>query len=311
MVPATTNDAKTAPAVVSVVIACHNMARYVAEAVASVLAQSYPHLEVLVIDDGSSDDPRAALASLMADPRVQFLRIPQSGQSRAKNTGIAAATGTYVAFLDADDLWTPDKLERQLPLFANPRVGVVYSDHVNIDAAGRPLPTVCADPHTGNVTNALFVENFITGMTAIVRRECFERVGMFDESIPMGIDYDLWLRISVHYEFEHLARPTYLYRMWGGQMSRKFEQRLHWAIHIMRRFLEHHPGVVPAAVQHEAWLHTYTYGGDAFGRQGQPLYAVKWLSRALWLEPTYWPAWRQLAALPIREYRRFRRKVTA
>ena len=291
---------------VSVVIACYNMARYLPAAVVSVLGQTHQPVEVLVVDDGSTDDPHGALGPLLADPRVHFERIPNSGQPKAKNTGIRAARGAFVAFLDADDLWLPDKLERQLPLFANPRGGVVYSDHQNIDPAGRLLPTSCPVPRTGRVTNALFIENFITGMTAIVRRECFDTAGLFDEDIPMGIDYDLWLRISVHFEFDHVAHASYLYRSWEGQMSRKFEQRLRWAIHIMNRFLANHPGLVPADVQHEAWLHTYTYGGDAFGRQGQPALAVKWLLKALWLKPTHRPAWRQLAALPVREFRRLR-----
>lgn len=294
------------PPLVSVVIACYNMARYLPSAVESVLAQTHQPIEVLVVDDGSTDDPRGALGPLLADPRVHFERIPNSGQAKAKNTGIRAARGSFIAFLDADDLWVPDKVERQLPRFADPRVGVVYSDHLNIDPEGRPLPTSCPAPRTGQVTNALFIENFVTGMTSIVRRECFDTAGFFDEAIPMGIDYDLWLRISVHYHFDHVAHASYLYRSWEGQMSRKFEQRLRWAIHIMNRFLAANPGLVPADVQHEAWLHTYTYGGDAFGRQGQPALAIKWLLKALWLKPTHLPAWRQLAALPVREFRRLR-----
>jgi glycosyltransferase involved in cell wall biosynthesis len=294
---------------VSVVIPTFNMARFLPAAVSSVLRQTYPDLEVHVIDDGSSDDPRGALGSLLGDPRVRFQSTPQGGQARAKNRGIQAAAGSLIAFLDADDLWVPDKLERQVPLFDRPEIGVVYTDYQNVDPQGQPLPTIATSPKTGRVTNELFVENFVTGMTAIVRRECFDRVGMFDESIPMGIDYDLWLRISVAYEFAYLDYRTYLYRTWEGQMSRRFSTRLACAIAIMERFLERHPGVVPPKVQREAWAHTFTYGGEAFARRGQPLEAVRWLLRAIRHYPDYWPAWYQLAALPVRPLRRTVQRV--
>lgn len=294
---------------VSVVIPTFNMARFLPEAVGSVLGQTYPHLEIHVIDDGSDDDPRGALGPLLADSRVRFQTILQSGQARAKNVGIRAAAGQFIAFLDADDLWVPDKLERQLPLFERPEIGVVYTDHQNIDDQGHPLPTTSPRPRTGRVTNELFIENFVTGMTAIVRRECFDRVGLFDESIPMGIDYDLWLRISVAYEFGYLKQRTYLYRSWEGQMSRRFATRLSCAIGIMERFLERHPGLVPPEVQREAWAHTFTYGGEAFARQGRPVEAVRWLLRAIGRHPQYWPAWYQLAAVPARPFRRAVRRA--
>ncbi len=299
-----TTPTSTEPLVVSVVVATYNMARYLRAAVESVLDQTYPHLEVHVVDDGSTDDPRSVLAAVLSrDSRLRLHVIPQSGQAKAKNVGIRAATGEFVGFLDADDLWVPDKLERQLPLFDRPQVGVVYSNHLNIDGEGRALPTSWAEPRTGWVTNELFIENFVTGMTAIVRRECFDRVGLFDESMAMGIDYDLWLRISVAYEFAHLDYQTYLYRSWEGQMSRKFGTRLASAISIMQRFLAQHPGVVPPGVENEAWAHTFTYGGEAFARQGRPLEALRWLAKAIRVRPSYGPAWRQLAALPGRPLR--------
>jgi glycosyltransferase involved in cell wall biosynthesis len=284
---------------VSVVLPTHNMARFLGEALDSVLNQTYPHLEVHVIDDGSTDNPRAAIAKQLEDPRVHFYTIPQSGQGRAKNVGLRAARGEFVAFIDADDVWVLDKLERQLPLFDRPEIGVVYSDYARIDVNGAPLERIKSPVHVGRITNQLLIENFVTGMASVVRRECFERVGYLDEVIPMGIDYDLWLRISTVYEFAYLDYQTYLYRFWGGQMSRNFEKRLNCAIVIMQRLIDSNPGLIPPSVQNLAWAHTFVYAGNGFSSNHWSR-AAKWYGKAIWVRPNYWPAWRQLALWPIR-----------
>jgi glycosyltransferase involved in cell wall biosynthesis len=288
---------------VSVVLPTHNMARFLGEALASVLGQTYSHLEVHVIDDGSTDNPREAIASLLTDKRVYFHSIPQSGQGRAKNVGIRAARGEFVAFIDADDLWVLDKLERQLPLFVRPEIGVVYSDFQRVDVKGAPLPTSRGQVRVGRITNELLIDNFVTGMASIVRRECFEAVGPFDESLPMGIDYDLWLRISTKFEFAYLDYVTYLYRFWGGQMSRNFEKRLECAITIMQRLLDSNPGLVPPKIESIAWAHTYTYGGNGFAKAGQRKKALSWYLKAIRTRPSYGDAWKQLVKLALQPFR--------
>jgi glycosyltransferase involved in cell wall biosynthesis len=288
---------------VSVVLPTHNMARFLGEALQTVLSQTYPHLEVHVIDDGSTDDPRAAISGYLSDPRVIFHSIPQSGQGKAKNVGIRASKGQFIAFIDADDLWTLDKLEKQLPLFVRPEIGVVYSDFERVDINGAPLETFRGPVHEGRITAQLLIENFVTGMASIVRRECFDAVGLLDETIPMGIDYDLWLRISTKFEFVYLDHVTYLYRFWGGQMSRNFDKRLDCAITIMRRLIESNPGLIPLRVQQEAWAHTYTYGGNGFAKAGRTRDAVRWYLKALRIQPTYVSAWKQLLKLALRPLR--------
>ena len=125
---------------VSVVIATYNMGQYLADAIRSVLDQTRPNLELLVIDDGSTDNTRDVVAGFEADARLRYRRQPNSGQARAKNVGIALARGRFIAFCDADDLWTTDKLERQLHAFDDAgRVAVVYGRNRKIAADGSPL----------------------------------------------------------------------------------------------------------------------------------------------------------------------------
>lgn len=279
---------------VSVVVPTHNMARFVAEAVNSVLAQTHRNLEVHVIDDGSTDNPRSALEEVMKDPRVVFHCQPAGGQAKAKNRGILASRGEFVAFLDADDLWVPDKLEKQLPKFTRPEIGVVYTNYRWIDVNGVLMPTPPVQPRTGRITNDLFVVNFVTGMASIVRRECFDAVGIFNESLAMSIDWDLWLRISAKYEFEYMDEVTYLYRQWPGQMSKNFETRFGCAIRVMKQFLEEHPGLVSASTASLAWAHTYSGFGEKLRSVRRWRDAGKSYLGALRARPTYLPAWKGL-----------------
>lgn len=205
---------------VSVVTATFNMARYLREAVDSVLAQTWPGLELIVVDDGSTDDTPMLLESYADDPRVRVIRQSNAGQTKAKNSGIRAARGDYVGFCDADNAWLPDKLVRQVPLLeANPDAGVVYGNIELMDGDGGPLPTPTIRRHGGRITDRLLLQNFVTFNTTLVRRAVMEEFGGFDESLSMGIDYELWLRISTRYEFIYLPRSLVRYRIWEGQMS--------------------------------------------------------------------------------------------
>ena len=280
---------------VSVVTATYNMGQYLPQAVGSVLAQTHPHVEIVVVDDGSTDGTPAICAQLAAqDPRVRIHRQENAGQAKAKNMGVRLSRGEFVAFLDADDLWIADKLERQLPLFAGrPSVGVVYSDYACMDGDGRPLHKNPTHMHRGRISGKLLIENFVSFPTAIVRKECLERHGVFDETFGMGIDYDLWLRLSAHYDFDFVDAATIRYRIWAGQMSKNYRKRYQSAIGIMQRFLDSNPAVVDPALVREAWAHTYVGRGDSIlwnekdRRSAWSDYRI-----ALSYNLGYWPAWR-------------------
>jgi glycosyltransferase involved in cell wall biosynthesis len=281
---------------VSVVIATYNMAGFLPLAIRSALAQTYPDIEVLIIDDGSTDGTAQVVAPFLADARVRYRRQENGGQAVAKNRGIRESTGQYVAFLDADDLWAPDKLEAQIPLFAASRaVGVVYSAFVYIDEKGNPLPHVPHNLHRGRVSGPLLTSNFVGFGTSVVRRECFERLGSFKENLGMGIDYDLWLRFSTQYEFDYVDRPLLYYREWPGQMSRNWNTRYLNGIEIMKDFLRDFPDAVDKHTADEAWAHTYAGFGYSM-RASRRREALRLYLRALRFKPGYLPAWKGIAA---------------
>ena len=254
---------------VSVITATYNMGRYVADTVDSILAQTHPAVEVVVVDDGSTDDTPAVLAGYADDPRVKTVHQDNAGQTVAKNRGLREATGEFVGFCDAADLWRPDKLARQLPHFADERIGVVYGNFQFIDGAGQPIETDRPATYSGRITRELLVDNFVHFPTALVRRSIIERAGGFDESLSMGIDFDLWLRISVDHEFLYLPDILVDYRIWAGQMSHRTGERLDNAFKLMRRFLANHPGCVTGAQKRKAWAHTYVSRGLWKTRQGE------------------------------------------
>lgn len=288
--------AAATPDRVSVVIATFNMGRYLPQAVQSVLEQSYPNVEVQIIDDGSSDDTAQVVQQWREDVRVRVHRQANAGQARAKNEGIARSTGQFVAFLDADDTWLPGKLARQMPLFVDrPQVGVVYSDYVRMDEKGLPLPKGTTRMYRGRVSGPLLVDNFVSFPSAIVRRECFAQHGVFDESLSMGIDYELWLRLSAHWEFDFVPEATVRYRIWSGQMSRNYRGRYEAGIGIMQRFIDGRPAVVSKGQVREAWAHTYTGRGNTIlWQEGDRRAAFRDYLRALSFRLGYWPAWRSM-----------------
>jgi glycosyltransferase involved in cell wall biosynthesis len=282
---------------VSVVIATYNMAAYVPLAVKSVLDQIYKNIEVIIIDDGSTDATREVVKPYLNDVRVRYLFFEQNkGQAVAKNYGVRESRGEYVAFLDGDDMWAPEKLDIQIPLFSKSEaIGVIYSRVLYIDERGKELRVADNELFRGRVSGPLLIRNFIGFGTCVIKRECFERLGGFREQVRMGIDYDLWLKFSTQYEFDYVDRPLLYYRLWAGQMSNNFKSRYLNGIEIMKNFLHEFPGAVDKNTENEAWAHTYVGFGQcvqAIDRQlGQ---ALSLYLRAICHKPGYLPAWKAI-----------------
>ena len=281
---------------VSVIIPSYNMAQFLPQAVDSALGQSYLNLEVLIVDDGSTDNTTEVVRRWEGDSRVRVHRQSNGGLSNARNSGIALSYAPFIALLDADDSWVPEKLSRQMPLFqGRPEIGVVYSGYQRIDERGQGLPTGPTSMHRGWVSGRLLIENFVPASSVVVRRECFERFGRFDEALRTGEDYDMWLRLSAHYQFDFVAERTMRYRIWGGQMSKDYRARYETGIRTMQRFLDNNPGAVDRSVVRRAWAHTYTGRGNVTLWRGQDrLNALRDYLLALSFRPGYWPAWRAI-----------------
>ncbi len=195
---------------VSVVIPTYNRAHVISAAIKSVLEQSFRDLEVIVVDDASTDGTEGVVRSL-DDGRVRYIRHEENkGAPAARNTGINAARGQYVAFQDSDDEWLPGKLQKQMEAFrdAPPEVGVVYSGFWRIKNGGKTyIPSGGVKKKEGNILKELFRGNFVATPTMVVRKRCFEKAGMFDEHLPRLQDWELVIRLSKQCGFKCVNEP--------------------------------------------------------------------------------------------------------
>lgn len=205
---------------ISVVIPTYNCARWLPEAIDSVVTQNYPGCEIVVVDDGSTDNTREVLRKY--EGKINYVWQKNRGEAGARNAGIRAAHGEYIAFLDADDIWLPDKLAIQMPLFErNPRAGLVYGNFLYIDESGKLLRERKGKWYRGRVSvETLFNDLSIWVGTVIVRKECFKKTGLFDESLKRSPDVDMWLRIAAFYEIDYTTEPVAKYRQRAGSLMR-------------------------------------------------------------------------------------------
>ncbi len=204
---------------VSVVVPTYNCGRFIEEALESALGQTYRDLEVIVVDDGSTDDTRERVRRF--EPRVAYLFQPNAGEGAARNLGIRHSRGEYVAFLDADDVWLPRKVERTVAVLQEDRTaGVAYHWRAFVDEEGRALPQVFAPTHEGDVLEELLRGSFVVPSMAVVRRACLQGVGLFDPGLWRATDYDLFVRIALAgYRYRCVREALVRYRISGESLS--------------------------------------------------------------------------------------------
>lgn len=224
---------------VSIIIPTYNRAGLLHSAIASVLNQTFHDFEIVVVDDGSEDNTREIVMGFH-DKRIKYIRhMINKGEASTRNTGIMNSNAQYIAFLDDDDEWLQEKLRLQVNLFKNspPGVGGVYSGFVVIDMNDKSILGQKIPRKRGNIYHDIFVENCIgTPSTVIVRKECFERVGLFDESIAYGLDYDMWIRISKEFHFEYIEEPLVKYYVHENRLSNNPEIRIRGLETILHKY---------------------------------------------------------------------------
>ncbi|MBI1357552.1 MAG: glycosyltransferase [Acidobacteria bacterium] len=213
----------TAPEV-SVVMPAYNAAGFLAEAVESVLRQSFPDFELIVVDDGSTDGT-ASVAGAVRDSRVRCVSTPHGGASAARNHGVRLARGRYVAFLDSDDIWLDDKLSAQLAaLRVRPAAGAAYGFVDSIDEQGGGRSLLMRQAENGDVYGALLVNYFLgCGSNLLVRKALLAEAGGFDESLEAAEDWDLCLRLSQRCDLVCVPKVVCLYRQRPGSLSSRLE----------------------------------------------------------------------------------------
>lgn len=208
---------------VSAILPIYNGERFLREAIDSVLGQSYPAIELVAVDDGSTDGSAAILDAYGG--RLVVVRQANGGVARARSAGVNASHGAFVAFLDQDDWWRADKVAKQVALFqADPELDLVHTDLAHYDErshtyVGRLNPMATPQALTGHCYDLLLMENHIANGTVMVRRAAIDRVGGFDTSIAGNTvaDYDLWLRLARQSKFAFLPEELTVFRLHAAQ----------------------------------------------------------------------------------------------
>jgi glycosyltransferase involved in cell wall biosynthesis len=195
---------------VSVVIPTYNRTALLKRSIQSVLNQSYQDFEIIVVDDASTEDIRAVVR-YFEDKRITYLRRDKNGgEAAARNTGIAHATGKFIASHDSDDEWMPEKLAKQMGLFqdSSEAVGVVYTGFWRAEGEMKKyFPSSMVKKTDGDIHEEILKGNFVGTPTTLVKKECFEKAGLFDEKLFHLVDWEMWIRISALYHFRCVHEP--------------------------------------------------------------------------------------------------------
>lgn len=214
----------TSPPCVSVIIPVYNSAALLPAALESVFNQTFQDYEIITVNDGSTDNTAQVLQGY--EPRIRVFHQSNAGASSARNAGIRAARGEFIAFLDADDIWEPEKLELQVAaLRAHQAAGVCYTEGFYFEGEKSWICNFGDNPQTsGMIFDAILAKHFISMTSVMVRRSCLDEVGLFDESLIGSEDYNLFLRLAKKYPYQFVERPLVRLRCHDGNLSGNLPQ---------------------------------------------------------------------------------------
>jgi len=274
---------------VSVIIPAFNAERFIDATLDSVLQQTYDPFEVIVVDDGSTDRTAELVrAYAQRDPRIQLHLQSNLGPSAARNAAIDKSTGEYVAPLDADDIWYPDKLHKQVDcmLRHGPRTGIVYAWTTYLDEKGLPTGNYSARSDEGNVYLKLLCNNFLaTGSVPLIRRSCLTEVGGYRPEFVGLEDKELFLRIAEQYEFRVVPEFLVGYRQVRGSTSHGHARIEKCHKKLANEIRQRHPEI-PSSVYRWSRAVSYRFIASKSLRSRDFGATIKYLSKAVWNDPT-------------------------
>jgi glycosyltransferase involved in cell wall biosynthesis len=289
---------------VSVIIPAYNCGDLIAEAVESVRRQTYQDLECIVVDDGSTDDTWQVLEALASRwERLRTFRIAHAGLAAARNRGIAEMRGQWLALLDADDLWLPRKLQRCMDyLRAHPDLSIVYTPMTPIRRDGTPMTGHSKPCHAGWLTQKLFLSIFIHDPAVVMHKRVVDTCGGFDETLPVGVGHEFWLRVSTRFEFGLIEEPLALRRWSEETLTRSNRSRARCTkAAMLERFYWQRGGrdaiPRPAAMRRLARVHYAA--GKILIVEGRPRAAAGHLAKALRFRPAFLKAYPFYAAAKL------------
>jgi len=270
------------PPKVSVIIPTYNRAHLIGKAIKSVLNQTYKDFEVIVVDDGSTDNTEEIVKSF-TDFKIHYICHKHNrGASAARNTGIKASRGEYIAFLDSDDEWLPEKLDKQMKTFnsESSEVGVVYTGDYYVDEKDKKVKKVHIPRKEGYIyENLLRAEDVIYISTVLIKNECFKKVGVFDEDLPTSEDYDMWFRIAKYYKFRYVKDLLVVCLIHNNQMTANSEIMIEGVKRIQTKYSKEF------RKRPYSYSTRYFYLGNKFCHLGKMREGQKYFVKAILIYP--------------------------
>lgn len=205
---------------VSIIVPTFNRVDFIGEAIDSVFAQDYSNWELIIVDDGSTDDTKSQLSDYLKDPRVWYFYQENQGQSVARNKALEHANGELICFLDSDNRWLSHKLTSSIKVLEqNSDADILYADINSINEQGEVIEKSTMEHYSGRIAELLLKDNFVTMNTSMVKKHCFDEMGGFFKGRKAGDDYELWLKLAVKYTFIYLPDVVADYRIMDDQIS--------------------------------------------------------------------------------------------
>ncbi|MCG3178399.1 MAG: hypothetical protein BIFFINMI_00726 [Phycisphaerae bacterium] len=271
---------------VSVIVPAYNAADVVGQALQSVREQTFTDYEVVVVDDGSSDATWEVLEKWAGQwDRLRVFRAEHAGLAAARNRAVREMRGQWIALLDADDLWLPDKLARCMAFLADhPDLSIVYTPMDPVTADGHPMAGHSKPCHAGQLTRRLFESIFVHDPAVVFHRRVIDAVGGFDESLPVCVGHEFWLRVSTQFEFGLIDEPLALRRWTDASLTRRNRSR---GMAIKARMLERfyfEKGGARLLDRREAIgriARVYYSAGKILTREGSPRRGMEHIGRAI------------------------------
>jgi len=274
---------------VTCVIPSFNYARYLRIAVDSALAQTHRPMEVIVVDDGSTDESGDILQSY--GDRIRAFRQENRGVSVARNRGISEARGDFVGFLDADDRWHPAKIERQLALMADPEVGLVHCWVREVDVDGNAVREVRGGTAGWLLERHALIESTVLGggSGALVRRACFDELGAFDPVLSTSADWDMWRRIMTKYKVDLVREPLIDYRSHPSAMHRNIALFEHDMMHAFDSMFADPAAAAARAHKARSYATLYAILAGDYYLSGKRRLAARYAVKSVALDPRFLP----------------------
>jgi len=277
-------------ALIDVIIPCYNYGMYLNDSIESVLRQTFQDFNLFIIDDGSTDNTREVGERFQSiHPNIHYVFHENRGLPAARNVGLKLSTAPFIAFLDADDVWMPKKLEESLRLFSlQPNIGMVYTVIELMDNAGNQLsPARPCAPVKGNVFRQLLFRNRIVSPSSVLlRRECIDKVGGFDELLPCCADWDLWLRITRFFQIDFVANPMVKVRIHPSNMHKNVEKMVRDKLVLIHKALRDESKVL-SDIEQSVRANLYLTVSRQYIDIGSQKKTLQFILKALITKPLY------------------------